>query len=67
MDNRQVQRKIDILRQLRRQIVEALWSDVRLLGGCSERTQRLAAKARQIKKDLAEWENSPRVEEESDE
>jgi hypothetical protein len=67
MDNQQVQRKRGILRQLRRQIVEALWSDVRLLGGRSERTQRLAARARETKKALAELENSPRVEEKSDE
>jgi hypothetical protein len=66
MDNQQVRRKRGILRQLRRQIVEALWSDVRLLGGCSERTQRLAARARETKKALTELENSPRVEEESD-
>ncbi len=58
MENQQVQRKRGILRQLRRQIVEALRSDVRLLGGCSERTQRLAARARETKKALAELENS---------
>ena len=63
MDNQQVQRKRGILRQLRRQIVEALWSDVRLLGGCSERTQRLAARVMETKKALAEWENSTEREE----